>query len=144
MRITANGRYALRATLALAKMAKDGKAVSISTLAQAENISAAFLEKIFFKLKKAGIVKSERGPGGGFSFTRPADSLSLYEIMEAAGEEMTVLPCDRSVCECGRQGQCEAHKVIVSVTDTINSYLQGITLKMVLDGKEFQQTHHSA
>ena len=138
MRITTKGRYALRAMLALAQMGKNGKMVSIKTLSEKENISAMFLEQIFFKLKKAGIVKSIRGPGGGFSFARPLDSLSVYEILHAAGEEMVVLPCDRSDSECNRQSQCIAHQVIVSVNDVVNKYLDTITLKMVLEEKKFQ------
>ena len=138
MRMTTKGRYALRATLALAQMGKNGGMVSISTLSEAEDISSVFLEQIFFKLKKAGIVKSVRGPGGGFSFARPLDSLSIREILDAAGEELTVLPCDRRESECERQSECMAHQVIIKTTEQINKYLDGLTLQMVLESKEFR------
>jgi Rrf2 family iron-sulfur cluster assembly transcriptional regulator len=138
MRITSKGRYALRATLALAEMGKNGDMVSISTLSEAEDISSIFLEQIFFKLKKADIVKSSRGPGGGFSFNRPLDSLTVKEILDAAGEELTLRFCDRSESECDRIGDCISHKVFASVTDKINEYLGSLTLKTVLESNEFR------
>ena len=88
MRITTRGRYALRASLALAKMSKNGEPISINTLSEEENISSVFLEQIFFKLRKAGIVSSVRGPGGGLCFAQPLDKLTVKAIMDAAGEDL--------------------------------------------------------
>jgi Rrf2 family iron-sulfur cluster assembly transcriptional regulator len=102
MRITTKGRYALRAALALAEMSKNGEMISISNLSDAEGISSVFLEQIFFKLKKAGIVKSVRGPGGGFSFARPPETISVLEVLYSDGEELEVLPCDRQAGDCER------------------------------------------
>ena len=138
MRITSKGRYALRATLALAEMSKDKELVSINSLAEAEGIPSVFLEQIFFKLKKADIVKSVRGPGGGFAFNRPLDSLTLREIFDAAGEELTMMFCDRQKKKCERISDCIAHQVFVSVTKQINDYLDSLTLQKVLDSKEFK------
>ena len=138
MRITTKGRYALRASIALAKMAKENKFVSINAISKAEDISPVFLEQIFFKLKKAGIVKSVRGPAGGFAFTRPLDSLTVKEIMYASSEEMIVLPCDRNNSECERENDCISHNVIVMVTELINDFLDGITLKMLLEEDRFK------
>ena len=138
MRITVKGRYALRAALALAEMSKNGKTISINTLSQAEDISSVFLEQIFFKLKKAKIVRSVRGPGGGFAFARSLDSISVREIFFAAGEELDVLPCDRSLEDCDRISGCICHKLITSATDLINKYFSEVTLKMLLVNKEFR------
>jgi Rrf2 family iron-sulfur cluster assembly transcriptional regulator len=136
--MTTKGRYALRAIIALAKLYEENKMVSINTLSEEEDISSLFLEQIFFKLRKAGIVKSIRGPGGGFLFNRPLDSINLKEVLDAAGEELTVLPCDRQLSECDRVSDCIAHKVIISVTDKINEYLESITLQMLLKNPEWQ------
>jgi Rrf2 family iron-sulfur cluster assembly transcriptional regulator len=112
MRITTRGRYALRASLALAKIGKNGAPVSISALSEEENISSVFLEQIFFKLRKAGIVSSVRGPGGGFYFARPLDKLTLKEILDAAGEELSLTNCDKQQRnECPRTGDCLSHRV---------------------------------
>ena len=137
MRMTTKGRYALRATIALAHKGKDGEMVSITSLSKAEGISSVFLEQIFFKLKKAGIVRSVRGPAGGFAFDRPLDTLTIKEILDAAGEELTVLPCDRSETECDRQSECIAHKVITKATDQVNQFFGNLTLKTVLESREF-------
>jgi Rrf2 family iron-sulfur cluster assembly transcriptional regulator len=136
--MTTKGRYALRATIALAKLSDDKKMVSISTLSEEEDISSLFLEQIFFNLRKAGIVKSIRGPGGGFLFNRPLDSINIREILDAAGEELTVLPCDRQVSKCDRISDCIAHKFITSVTDKVNGYLESITMRMLLENLEWQ------
>jgi len=138
VRMTTKGRYALRAIIALAKLYEKNKMVSINTLSEEEDISSLFLEQIFFKLRKAGIVKSIRGPGGGFLFNRPLDSINVKEVLDAAGEEMTVLPCDRQSTNCDRISECIAHRVIISVTDKVNEYLESITLKMLLENREWR------
>jgi Rrf2 family iron-sulfur cluster assembly transcriptional regulator len=138
MRITSKGRYALRATLALAEMGKNGDMVSINSLSEAEDISSIFLEQIFIKKKKANIVKSSRGPGGGFSFNRPLDSLTVKDILDAAGEELDLKFCDRNERVCNRIGDCISHKVFASVTDKVNDYLGTLTLKTVLESEEFR------
>jgi len=138
MRITLKGRYALRAVLALAEMGKNGEMISINSLSEAEDISSIFLEQIFFKLKKAKIVKSVRGPGGGFAFDRPLDSVTVQEILDAAGEELTVEFCEKKASKCKRMSECVSHKVFASVSRKINEYLGSLTLKTILESKEFK------
>lgn len=138
MRITSKGRYALRATLALAEMGKNGEMISINSLSEAEEISSIFLEQIFFKLKKADIVKSSRGPGGGFALNRPLESITVREILDAAGEELTLKLCDRSETVCERMSECISHKVFAAFTDKMNEYLDSLSLKTVLESSEFR------
>ncbi|MCL2127135.1 MAG: Rrf2 family transcriptional regulator [Treponema sp.] len=138
MRITTKGRYALRATIALAQMGKDNEMISINSLSEVENISSIFLEQIFFKLKKAGIVNSSRGPGGGFSFARPLETLTVKEILDAAGEELDLTLCDRQEEECDRTSYCISHKVFTEVTRHVNNYLDNITMKMLLEDEDFK------
>ena len=88
MRITTRGRYALRACIALANTGNIDKPVSIRTLSEIENISPVFLEQIFFKLRKAGVISSVRGPGGGFKFTKSLEETSLKDIIEASEENV--------------------------------------------------------
>ncbi|MDR1909099.1 MAG: Rrf2 family transcriptional regulator [Spirochaetaceae bacterium] len=133
MKITTRGRYALRATLALAKLGgQDGTSVPVSTLSEVENISSIFLEQIFFKLRKAGIVTSVRGPGGGFCFARPLDELTVREILEAAGEDLDFVSCDKQTEDCDRLGFCLAHSVWSEVTRLVNDYFSSVTLAEII------------
>ncbi|GHU06746.1 putative HTH-type transcriptional regulator [Spirochaetia bacterium] len=133
MRITTRGRYALRASLALAKLGNDGYPVSINHLSEVENISSVFLEQIFFKLRKAGIVSSVRGPGGGFCFARPLDKLTIKEILDAAGEELNDTSCDHQSEDCERIGHCLSHHIWEGVTELVNSYFSSITIASILE-----------
>ena len=136
MRITTRGRYALRASLALAKMGKTGDLVSISNLSEAEDISPIFLEQIFFHLKKAGLVKSVRGPGGGFNLAYPPEQMTVREILIAAGETLSAGNCDKHNDKCARYSGCMSHKVWINLSDVINDYFQSITLASLLEDNE--------
>ena len=140
MRITTRGRYALRATLALAKLEKNGGPVSINTLSEQENISSVFLEQIFFKLRKAGIVSSIRGPGGGFRFARKLDELTVKHILDAAGEEIDLTFCDKQEDECDRIGGCLTHHILQDVHNLIKNYFSEITLASILEKHGVSET----
>jgi len=133
MRITTKGRYALRASLALAKLSERGLPVSISTLSNQENVSAVFLEQIFFRLKKAGIVRSIRGPGGGFNFSKALDQLTVRQILEAAGEDLDTTFCDKLKGDCERFGECLSHEVWVGANELVKNYFAEITLSSILE-----------
>ncbi len=92
MRITTKGRYALRATLALARLSDGQKPISIKTISEVEAISPEFLEQIFFRLRKSGMISSVRGPGGGFFFSKALDKINLKDILEASGEGLGIAP----------------------------------------------------
>jgi Rrf2 family iron-sulfur cluster assembly transcriptional regulator len=123
----------------MAMMGKDGCPVSISSLSERENISSVFLEQIFFKLRKAGIVASVRGPGGGFYFARPLEKLTIKDILDAAGEELNLLPCNKQQDECDREGYCLSHAIWQNVTDLVNNYFKGITLASILERNNFKK-----
>jgi Rrf2 family iron-sulfur cluster assembly transcriptional regulator len=133
MRITTRGRYALRASLALAKLGVQGVPVSINTLSAAENVSSVFLEQIFFRLKKAGIVISTRGPGGGFYFAQPPHELTVRQILEAAGEDLDMTFCDKSTDDCERIGECLSHQVWAAANELVKNYFADITLSSILE-----------
>jgi Rrf2 family iron-sulfur cluster assembly transcriptional regulator len=135
MRLTTRGRYALRATLALAKLSKDGASIPIGALAEAEEISSVFLEQIFVKLKKAGIVNSVRGPGGGFSFALPLEEITVKAVLDAAEEDLSVSSCDKHLDECDRVGNCISHRVLHEMTNLINKYFASLTLASLLEWK---------
>jgi len=132
MRITTKGRYALRAVLQLSMQAK-GKPVSIRTLSELEEISAEFLEQIFFRLRKAGLISSTRGPGGGFQLVRSLDKITIAEIFEAVGEELHFSPCtldDGNPCK--REPYCPAHSFWEHTYEMFRIYFQHITLEDIV------------
>jgi Rrf2 family iron-sulfur cluster assembly transcriptional regulator len=113
-------------------MEASGNPVSINQLSEMENISPVFLEQIFFKLRKAGIVKSMRGPGGGFNFEKPLDKLTVKEILDAAGEELNITTCDRRIDNCDKIGECLSHQVWLELSQIINDYFARLTLASVM------------
>jgi Rrf2 family iron-sulfur cluster assembly transcriptional regulator len=133
MNITTRGRYALRASLALAKMGTEGKPVSINNLSEKENISPVFLEQIFFKLRKAGIVTSIRGPGGGFCFKKSLNELTVRQILEAAGENLEITFCDKTSDNCDKIGECLSHYVWLEVNQLVKDYFNNISLSSILE-----------
>jgi Rrf2 family iron-sulfur cluster assembly transcriptional regulator len=133
MRITTRGRYALRASLALAKMGSNGRPVSISQLSEQEDISPVFLEQIFFKLRKAGLVSSIRGPGGGFNFARPLDQLTVKDILDASGEDIDITLCDKHSESCTRVGTCLSHYIWNDLAGIIQSYFAQMTLASIIE-----------
>ena len=132
MRFTTRGRYALRASLVMAKLGKDGEPISINRLSEQEGIPPVFLEQIFYKLRKAGIVKSIRGPGGGFCFARPFKEITLKEILDAAGEDLNLTLCNKKLKQCGKEEECISHQVLMGMTNTLKSYFADLTLGEVI------------
>ena len=92
MRVTTKGRYALRAMINLAQNDGD-RPLSIKKITEVEDLSPIFLEQIFTKLKKYGLIRSIRGAGGGFQLSRPADEISVKDILEAVEEGIRLTPC---------------------------------------------------
>lgn len=136
MRMTTKGRYALRAAIALARMSDGKKPVSIKAISDAEDISPEFLEQIFFKLRKAGLIASVRGPGGGFFFARPISDITLKDIIEASGEGVDMAACACGAADaCDRIADCVAGAAWRDLADHINAYLTKVTLKSLLSEK---------
>ena len=133
MRITTKGRYGLRAVINLA-MTYRNRPISINTIATEEKVSAEFLEQIFFKLKKEGLIRSVRGPGGGFVLNRKPSEISVQNILDAVGETNGLMPCTfRHKALCERTEACPAHEIWTGLQKAMENYLTGITLKDILE-----------
>jgi Rrf2 family transcriptional regulator, iron-sulfur cluster assembly transcription factor len=132
MRITTKGRYGLRAVINLART-NHSRPVSIGSIAAEENVSSEFLEQIFFKLKKAGLIRSIRGPGGGFVLNRTPGEISVQDILEAVGETRGLTPCTlRRKTLCDRPEPCAAHDIWTGLQKTMEDYLTNVTLKDII------------
>ena len=135
MRITTRGRYGLRAVLKLT-LSDTGKPISIRELSEKEDISPEFLEQIFFRLRKSGIIKSTRGPGGGFQLNRDPAEITVKDIFDAVGEEISLTPCTSDTdprAPCSRENRCIAHEMWVKTSDHIKDYFDGITILEILE-----------
>jgi len=133
MRLTTKGRYGVRAVINLAA-AVNGQPVSISKIAAEEEISPEFLEQIFFKLKKSGLIRSIRGPKGGFLLDKDPARISIKDILDAVGEPVFPVPCTNKEAKqaCVRQEQCSATQTWQNFAHLIEDFLSGITLKELI------------
>lgn len=131
MRVTTKGRYALRAITNLA-LADSDRPVPIKQIAGDEDISPEFLEQIFFRLKKSGIISSVRGPGGGFLLEQDPADISVKDIFDAVGEGLEITPCT-SDDDCNRAEDCIVRDVWQEASQHILSYFKELTLKRVVD-----------
>lgn len=131
MRITTKGRYAIRAVSQLAANYTD-KPISIRELAEMENLSPEFLEQIFYKLRKAGLINSTRGPGGGFSLNKEPAEITITEIFEAVGEGLDLAPCTIGDAEPCDHKNCISHKVWVEASNHLKEYFNGISIQDIV------------
>ena len=136
MRITTKGRYALRAVVNMAKTS-GGKPVPIKRISREEEISAEFLEQICFRLKKAGLIRSVRGPGGGFILAREPQAISMYDIFEAVGEGAEIASCspssEKEAAGCHRKSTCSVHPTWNKLSREVAQLLNNYTIKAIMD-----------
>ncbi len=134
MELNTKGRYAVTAMADLAKYGVDG-AVPLSAISERQQISIAYLEQLFLKLRRAGLVESARGRLGGYRLGRPADSISIAQIMSAVEEDMRMTRCGgEASASCLPGRRCMTHVLWDSLGEHIASFLEGITLRQVIDG----------
>lgn len=144
MHFSTKGRYAVMAMLDLAEMsATSDKAVTLANIAERQRISLSYLEQLFAKLRKGGVVTSARGPGGGYALARGAAHIYLSEIIDAVEEDMDVTRCKTlyklegihpatGTCVGGKQ--CNAHDLWLAMGNHMQAFLQRVSLQMVLEG----------
>ena len=130
MRLSTKGRYGLAAMLCLAKHAQEGP-VSLRQMGET-GIQPDYLEQLLASLRKAGLVVSSRGAQGGYVLARPAEEITLREVLNAT--EGPVRFCDCSVDEdaCARKDHCDTREVFIALSRQINRMLEGITLAGIL------------
>jgi Rrf2 family protein len=119
----------------LAKRGKIGTAMRLTDIAEGQNLSMPYLEQLFMKLRRAGLVTAVRGPRGGYRLARPATDISIAEIMLAADESMRMTRCSDDGSElCLGSRRCDTHDLWQALGDHIGGFLSVITLQHVLDG----------
>lgn len=128
MKISTKGRYALRLMIQLG-MCEPNKAISIKEIAAKQDISGKYLEQIISILNKAGFVRSERGPQGGYSLKSKPENYTVGMILRLTEGSLAPVACvedSENICE--RESACATFEVWKRLNNAINSVVDGITL----------------
>lgn len=133
MELNTKARYAV---MAMADIAKNGEsaAVPLSMIAERQHLSLAYLEQIFLRLRRAGLVISARGRSGGYMLGRPAHSIRIAEIMKAVEEETRMTRCLDGEVGCLGEERCLTHGLWHALGGHIAVFLANVSLQEVLDG----------
>lgn len=133
MKLTSKGRYAVQAMADLATI-KDEKPTNLTEISLRQGISISFLEQIFLKLKRKNLVKSLRGPTGGYTLSKPSNEITLSSIIDAVDEKVKTVACrkdSKKGCN-GKSMKCITHNLWDDLEIHINSFFQKNTLNDVL------------
>ncbi len=136
MRLTTKGRYAVTAMLDLALHGATGP-VALAEISARQGISQAYLEQLFGKLKRARLVHSLRGPGGGYALSRAPASISISQIISTVGEGIDATRCGGSG-DCQDGLVCITHDLWMDLSQRIDGFLSAITLASLLERDEVQ------
>jgi Rrf2 family iron-sulfur cluster assembly transcriptional regulator len=131
MKLTSKGRYAVTAILDLAFHEQSGP-VSLSHISQRQDISLSYLEQLFTRLRKYGLVSSTRGPGGGYALSRPAKRIAVAEVIAAVDELIDTTRCSGAE-NCHGGQQCLTHDLWDDLGARIHAFLGEISLQDLLD-----------
>lgn len=131
MRLTTKGRYAVTAVLDLAIHQGKGP-IALADIAQRQGISLSYLEQLFAKLRKRGLVISVRGPGGGYNLAREARSIYIAEVITAVDENVDTTRCG-GAHNCKSDGPCLTHDLWMDLSDRIYGYLNNISLQDLVE-----------
>jgi Rrf2 family iron-sulfur cluster assembly transcriptional regulator len=135
MQLSTKGRYAVMAMTDLALRASE-KAVSVAEIAARQQISQAYLEQLFARLKRRGLVTAQRGPGGGYRLARPATETTVAEVVTAVDEPLRATRCAGGTVGCMRDGaRCLTHDLWDETGRRIQAYLASVSLADVLNGR---------
>ena len=133
MKLSTKGRYAVMAMVDLAQASLE-KPVPLGDIASRQEISLSYLEQLFAKLRRAGVVKSVRGPGGRYKLARPLGETRIADIMLAVEEPVDVTRCQGKATGCLESGRrCITHDLWDELSRHIHLFLNDVTLEDVLE-----------
>jgi Rrf2 family iron-sulfur cluster assembly transcriptional regulator len=146
MQLSTRGRYAVMAMVDMAVRARCATppcpSVCLSDIAASQHLSLSYLEQLFGKLRRAELVTSMRGPGGGYRLARPAEDVSIAAIIAAVDEDIRATRCEPGEAGCmagagpdSTAGRCQTHDLWFELGRQILLFLQGVTLADVIDGQ---------
>ncbi|MBD3610404.1 MAG: Fe-S cluster assembly transcriptional regulator IscR [Gammaproteobacteria bacterium] len=126
MRLTTKGRYAVTAMLDLALHYENGP-ITLADISGRQGISLSYLEQLFSKLRKHGLVDSARGPGGGYRLSRQATDIAVVEVITAVDEKVDATRCGGKG-NCQGEERCLTHELWTDLSSQIYDFLNNITL----------------
>ena len=141
MRLSTKGRYAVMAMADLARrqaaLAEGDRAVTLAEIAARQQISLSYLEQLFARLRRRGLVKSLRGPGGGYRLAREACETSIADIVLAVDEPLRATRCGAAQSKgCMLKGErCITHDLWEDMGRHLHSYLASVTLADLVNGR---------
>ncbi|MBI3561874.1 MAG: Rrf2 family transcriptional regulator [Gammaproteobacteria bacterium] len=137
MRLTTKGRYAVTAMLDLALHYQEGP-TTLADISQRQGISLSYLEQLFAKLRKQGLVDSTRGPGGGYKLSRSPHEIPVANVITAVDEKVETTRCG-GLSNCQDDQQCLTHELWAELSCQIYQFLCGISLGALVEREGIQQ-----
>jgi Rrf2 family iron-sulfur cluster assembly transcriptional regulator len=131
MRLTTKGRFAVTAMVDIA-MRHGGGPVTLAQISERQKISLSYLEQLFGKLRRNGLVDSVRGPGGGYCLARDMARVSVADVILAVDEPIDTTQCGGKE-NCHDDHKCITHDLWAHLNQHIIDYLQAVTLKQLVD-----------
>lgn len=137
MRLSTKGRYAVTAMLDLA-VHEQMDPVTLADISLCQGISLSYLEQLFAKLRKNGLVEGVRGPGGGYRLSRPSDRITIAQIITAVDEKVDVKRCEGKE-DCQQGERCLTHELWDELSCRLYEFLDGITLSQFANRPDVQE-----
>ncbi|WP_410211279.1 Rrf2 family transcriptional regulator [Aquirhabdus sp.] len=138
MRLTTRGRYAVTAMLDLTlQQSSEQQPITLAEIADRQSISIAYLEQLFSKLKRQGLVASSRGALGGYRLAKPSHEIAILDIIEAVNESVDATACEGQG-NCRKGAKCLTHDLWHELSMQIENYLAGVTLADLVDRADSQ------
>jgi len=141
MKLTTKGRYAVTAMLDLALSQGLGP-INLAEISSRQGISLSYLEQLFSRLRKQGLVDSARGPGGGYLLGKPARDISIVEVIRAVDESFDATRCGGSK-NCRGEERCITHDLWEGLSKQIADFLAGISLHDLVQQRTIEQAQPS-
>jgi Rrf2 family iron-sulfur cluster assembly transcriptional regulator len=140
MQLSTRGRYAVMAMVDLAAQVACCGPVSLACIAERQQLSLCYLEQLFGGLRRAGLVTSARGPGGGYRLARPAGEISIADVIAAVDEPVRATRCTIGTRGClrdhdGAEMACATHDLWAELGTQIDFFLGGVSLDDVVHGR---------
>ena len=126
MRLTTKERFAVTAMIDLALNSGDGP-VTLAAISERQKISLSYLEQLFGRLRRYGLVESVRGPGGGYCLARPDADITIADVVRAVDEMLDATQCG-GLQNCRQAQRCMTHELWSTLNDRIYEFLSSVTL----------------